>query len=188
MIGTGMFQINDTDTRLTLTLVKDARPRNPRLVEDNVFHLVTWTRGLGDPHGFLSRKAFLDAFPAETTAIFPVRKMDTARGPVLVRVYSDKERIAGYAFATFERLCIEFGLECIDAEIRDDTMEEAENICLGELQAYDEFVSGEVYRYEIVDRRGETVETRRDLYGEEYARHLAQQAFDRHMMTVHTGG
>ena len=188
MIGTAMFQITDSDTGLALKLAKDPKPRHPRLVEDNVFQVVTWEPGLTDPHDWTSEIELLGAFDPKTTAVFPLRTIRTRRGPVLVRAQPDDGPFIGYAFATHARLCIAFGLDKITPEILDDTMEEAEAVCLGELQAWDDFINGEVYRFEIRNRRGEIVETGRDLYGEEYARHVAQTAFDQHMMGVQTGG
>lgn len=186
--GAGMFQISDTDTGLSLSLGVDPKPRNPRLVEDNVFQVVTWVPGLGDPHAWDYPEAFLAVIKPDAAAIFPLRSIETKRGTVLVHAQPGEGPVVGYAFATFERLCIEFGLDEITDDIRDETLEEAENVCLGELQAYDEFVSGDVYRYEIMDGRGGSLEKRRDLYGEEYARHIAQEAFDRHLTTVHMDG
>ncbi len=184
-----MFQIRDTDAGLSLSLGIDPEPRDPRLAEDNVFQLVTWTPGLGDPHDWASPEAFLGAFPADQAAIFPLKQIETRSGPVLVMLQpGDEEPRLGYAVATFERLCIAFGLSEITDDIRDETLEEAENVCLGELQAYDDFVRGQVYRYEIVDRQGRTMEKRRDLYGEDYARHIAQEAFDRVLMSADLNG
>ena len=183
-----MFSIADSDTGLTLSLIADDNPRNPRLAIDNVFQVITWTHGLGDPHSWPSRKAFRAVFPAETTAIFPVKKVATRNGFILVREHTDAEPADGYAFAPFERLCIAFGLDMITPEIRDETLMEAENICLSELQDYEHFVDGEVYSFEITNRRGERVEQVRDLYGEGYARHVAQEAFNRHLYSVAMDG
>ncbi|WP_375262498.1 hypothetical protein [Palleronia sp.] len=183
-----MFIITDSDTGLTLSLTVDPKPRNPRLTTDNVFQIVTWSHGLGDPHDWPSRKAFRAAFPAETTAIFPVKKVATRNGFILVRNHSDAEPVDGYAFATFERLCIAFGLDMITADIRDETIMEAETVCLSELQDYEHFVDGDVCHFEIKNRRGECVEKVRDLYGEGFARHVAQEAFNRHLYSVTMDG
>lgn len=183
-----MFKISDSASGLSLAMRVDPSPRNPRLVNDNVFQVVTWTKGLGDPHEWPNRKAFLAAFPIETTVIFTVKKLHTRRGPVLVRAYSKDDPVDGYAFATHERLCIAFGLDKITEENLDDTLEEADTLCLTELQDYEHFVDGDVYRYEIVDKRGECIETARDLYGEGFARHAAQDAFDRHLYSVAMDG
>ena len=121
-------------------------------------------------------------------ASFPLRKIGTKNGPVLVRSNSADDEIAGYAFTTYERLCLAFGLDAITPEILGDTVEEAEAVCLGELQAYDDFISGQVFRYEIMNARGECVEKRRDLYGEDHARHIATTAFDQHLYSAAMDG
>ena len=74
-----------------------------------------------------------------------------------------------------------FSLDEITPDIRDETVLEAEAICLGELQASDDHVNGQVYRYEIRNQHGECLDRRRDLYGEDHARHIAQTAFKRHL-------
>ena len=183
-----MFKMSDSASGLSLCMTIDPQPRNPRLVNDNVFQIVTWTKGLGDPHAWPDRQAFLDAFPAETNVLFPVRALHTRKGPVLVRVYSNDDPIDGYAFATHERLCIAFGLDKITGENHDDMLEEADTLCLTELQDYEHFVDGDVYRFEITDKRGECVETARDLYGEGYARHVAQDTLDKHLYSVAMDG
>lgn len=179
-----MFEIRDTDAGLSLVLDVEPEPRNPRLVENNVFQIVSWIPGLCDPHDWASPEALLAAMTPDMAAVFPLYRLETKGGPVLVRSYSDADRIAGYAVATFEQLCLSFGLDEITPAIRDDTMEEAEAVCLGELQAYDDFINGQVYRFEIRNARGACLETRRDLYGEDHARHIAQIAFDQHLYGV----
>ena len=183
-----MFKISDSASGLSLRMSVDPKPRNPRLVSDNVSHIVTWTKGLGDPHGWADRKTFLAAFPACTTVLFAIKTLHTRRGPVLVRAYADDDPVVGYAFATFEKLCMTFGLDKITEENLDDTLEEADTLCLTELQDYEHFVDGDVYRYEISNKRGECLETARDLYGEGFARHAAQAAFDRHLYSVAMDG
>ncbi len=183
-----MFQIKDTEAGLSLSLGIEPDPRNPRMVDDNLFTVVAWTPGLGDPHEWASPEAFHAAITPDMAAIFPLHRAETSKGPILLRSYSDSDEIAGYAFATFERLCLAFGLDAITTAILDDTMEEAEATCLGELQAYDDFVSGQVFRYEIMNARGECIEKRRDLYGDEHARHIALTSFDRHLYSVAMDG
>ncbi len=183
-----MFQIRDTEAGLSLSLGIEPKPRNPRFAEENVFHVVSWISRLGDLHEWASPEDFHAAITSNIAAIFPLYRMETKKGPILLRSYSDNDKIAGYAFATYERLCMAFGLDEITPAILDDTMEEAEAVCLGELQAYDDFISGNVYRYEIMNARGDCLEKRRDLYGEEHARHIAQTAFDQHLYSVAMDG
>lgn len=179
-----MYQIRDTDAGLSLSLARDPHPRNPRIADDNLFQIVTWTDGLGDSHDWPSPSKFQATITPDMALILPLLKTKTAKGAVLVRSWSDEDRIAGYAFATHERLLLAFGADALSDGKRDETMEQAEYRCLGELQAYDDFVQGDVFRLEVVDRRGRSLEKRRDLYGEEYARHVAQTVFDQHLKSV----
>lgn len=183
-----MLEIRDTDTGLSLSLDKDPGPRNPRLALDPVFQVVTWTPNLGDAHAWPDAAALLAEIRPDRAALFPLRVLPTTDGPILVRMRSGEGPVAGYAFATFERLCIAFGLDEIANEIRNDVLAEAEALCLVELLDHEHFVRGQAYCYEIVDRRGRVLEARRDLYGEDYACHVAHEAFDRRMKTVHAGG
>lgn len=183
-----MFQIKDTDAGLSLSLGIDPEPRNPRLVEDSLFTVVTWIHGLGDPHVWTSPETFHAAITPDAAAVLPLLRVDTKNGPVLVRSWSDDDEIAGYAFATHERLCIAFGPDAVTDENRDDVMERAEHVCLGELQSYDDYINGEVFRLEIMDAYGRSLEKRRDLYGEEYARHVAQTVFEQHAYSIAMNG
>ena len=184
-----MFEIRDSDAGLALVMDRDPAPRNPRLVEDPLFALVTWQTGLGDPHDWPDRAAFHAAIGVQNHLIFPLVRVETDRGPVLLRQREMKGgRAIGYAFASFEHIRLRFGLDAITPEIRDEVMADAEAQCLGELQALDDYVQGAVYRYAIVDRRGEVLETGRDLYGEDHARHVAKEAFERHLFGVAMDG
>lgn len=183
-----MFQIRDTDAKLTLTLDVDPNPRDPRLVEDSLFHVVTWNLGLGDDHDWDTPEAFHAAITPEIALIVPLATIRTRGGLVLVQSSTDRDAIAGYAFSTWGRIRLAFGLDEITPEIRDDTVIEAQALCLGELQATDDFVNGQVYRYRIMNARGECLDRRRDLYGEDHARHIAQTAFDRHLYSVAMDG
>ena len=184
-----MFTIQDTDAGLALTLERDPSPRDPRLVEEPLFQIVTWDHDLGDPHDWADAEAFHVSIGPAKHVIFPLVRIETPKGPVMLRKAEAKTGpVIGYAFASFERIRLELGLDKITADIRDETMADAEARCLGELQACDDFVQGEVYRYAITDRRGEVVETGRDLYGEDHARHVAREAFDQHLFGVAMDG
>ena len=184
-----MFEIKDSDAGLALVMDRDPEPRNPRLVEEPLFALVTWEPGLGDPHDWLDRKAFRAAISAKDHVVFPLVRVETKRGPVLMRQQEVRDGpTVGYAVASFDHICLRFGLDAITPEIRDEVMADAEAHCLGELQALDDYTQGEVYRYAIVDRRGEVVEVGRDLYGEDHARHVAKEAFERHLFGVAMDG
>lgn len=180
-----MFEIRDDAAGLAVSLTREPHPRDPRLVEDSLFQIATWDAGgLGDPHDWPSREAFMAAMSPDRTAIFAVVRVESPDGPYLVAAGRDAEAIAGYAFATHERLCLHHGLEAIGPGNRARVMEDAEYELLGELLAYEDYVGGHVFRYEVRDRVGRLLEARRDLYGEDYARHLAQEAFDRHLVGV----
>ena len=184
-----MFEIKDSDAGLALTMDRDPEPRDPRLVEEPFFTVITWGCGMGDPHDWADPEAFHAAIRPKHHAIFPLVRVETAKGPVLVRRQEAKDRpVIGYAFASFEQIRLRFGLDVIAPEIRDEVMMDAEAECLGELQAMDDYVQGEVYRYTIVDQRLEVIERGRDLYGEDHARHVAKTAFDAHLYGVAMNG
>ena len=118
-----MFEIKDSDAGLALVMDRDPAPRNPRLVEDPLFALVTWQPGLGDLHGWPDRTAFRAAIGARDHLIFPLVRVETERGPVLLRQQEMKDGPAiGYAFASFEHIRLRYGLDAITPEIRDEVM------------------------------------------------------------------
>lgn len=184
-----MFTIHDNDAGLSLVMERDPAPRNPRLVEESLFTLITWTRDLGDAHTWPDQAKFHAAVRPDTHLIYPLVRVETSNGPILLRQAELKESPAiGYAIASFDALSLHFGLDRLTAAIRDEVIAEAEALCLGELQALDDYTQGEVYRFSILDRNGEVLEIGRDLYGEDLARHMASQAFEAHLFGVKMDG
>ena len=174
-----MIILEDSTAGLSLVLERDPARRCPRLVEEPLFALVTWGCDLGDPHDWPDRDAFHAAVRTETHLIFPLARAETDHGPILLRQAEAKGGSpVGFAAASHEAIRLHLGLDGIAPAIREDVMAEAEAICLGELQALEDYVRGEVYRFSILDRDGAVLETGRDLYGEDLARHVAETAFE----------
>ena len=184
-----MFTLRDGDAGLSLHMERDAKPRDPRFVEEPLFALLTWTPGLGDPHDWPNRRVFEDAVRFDTHLVFPLVRVETERGPVLLRQAEIKDcPIVGYAVAPHEAIRLHFGLDRIGSAIRDEVIDEAEAVRLGELQAVEDYVRGDVFRFSILDGDGNVIETQQDLYGEDLARHVAKTAFEAHIFGAAMNG
>lgn len=169
----------DDETGLAMTMAIQSKPRNPRVSENNVFQIVTWTKGLGDPHGWGSRDAFLSHIRTQDHLMYRLRTCDHFRRPTLAVLLDTSVPTAGYAFAHYDLLRLE-----LDApgDIGPDEVKRAEEMLLVELLAYEDYIRGHVYSFSIFDRAGTLIETQDNLYGEDYAEHLARTAFDDHRL------
>ncbi len=176
--------MNDKDTGLTMTMAAQSKPKNPRVSENNLFEIVTWTPGLGDPHKWRSRDHFLSSIKTQDYLIYRLRKCDDERREALAVLQGTDRPVAGYAFASYDLLRLEFGVE---GDIGPEEVKRAENMLLVELLTYEEYITGRVYSFKIVNRAGVVIERQGDIYGEDYAEHLAQTAFETHRITIGAG-
>ncbi|TRD14903.1 hypothetical protein [Palleronia caenipelagi] len=179
-----MFEIKDTAAGLTVTMIREPEPRNPRMADENLFQIVTWIPDLGDAHDWPNEQAFLASINHEETVMMPLTTILIRGRHALVPAYKDTDRVVGYAFASFESICLFNKMGKITDEVRSRVLENAEYTCLGELSAYEEFIAGDVHMYHVVDKRGELLEEERNICGSEYAMSKAKDAFQRHLYGI----
>ncbi len=169
----------DHETGLTMTMAVQSKPRNPRLAENNVFHIVTWTEGLGDAHGWRGRDTFLSCILTQDHLIYRLQKGGRDTRPALAVLHDTSASTVGFAFASYDLLRLE-----LDApgDIGPDEVRRAEEMLLVELLTYEEYLTGQVYTFSIFNRSGALIEMQGNIYGEDYAEHLARTAFDNHRL------
>ena len=176
-----MLQMIDDETGLKMTMAVQSKPRNPRLAENNVFQIVTWTEGLGDTHRWRGRDEFLSCILTQDHLIYRLRKCGRDTRPALAVLHHTAVGTIGFAFASYDLLRLEFG---VPGDIGPEEVKRAEDMLLVELLTYEEYLTGQVYAFSIFDRSGAVIETQGNIYGEDYAEHLAQTAFDNHRLGI----
>ena len=176
-----MLQMIDKDTGLTMTMAVQAKPQNPRLAESNLFQIVTWTKGLGDIHRWRSHEDFLSSIKTQDHLIYRLRKGDRSRRPTLAVLHGTEAPTIGYAFAHYDLLRLEFDQP---GDIGPEEVKRALDLLMVELLTYEEYIAGQVYTFTIANQAGRVLESRDNIYGEDYAEHLAKEAFDNHRLGV----
>ncbi|WP_111538128.1 hypothetical protein [Palleronia aestuarii] len=177
-----MLQMIDDETGLRMTMAVQSKPRNPRLADNNLFRIVTWTKGLGDPHPFHDRVEFHSRIPTRQYLIYRLRlNTDQTGRSSLSAMQGDMAPTAGYAFADYDLLRLEFDEP---GDIGPEEVQRAFELLQVELLTYEEYLTGQVYSFTISDRAGTALETQANIYGADYAEHLAKEAFDNHRMGI----
>ena len=176
-----MIQMIDEETGLTMTMAMQAKPQNPRLAENNIFQIVTWTEGLGDPHRWRGRDDFLSCVLTQDYLIYRLQKCGRDTRPALAVLHNTAVGTIGFAFASYDLLRLELG---VPGDIGPEEVKRAEDMLLVELLTYEEYLTGQVYSFSVFDKGGAVLETRNNIYGEDYAEHLAKTAFDNHRMGI----
>ena len=179
-----MLQMIDDETGLKMSMAVQRKPKNSRLAESNVFQIVTWTKGLGDAHNWTNRDAFLCRIKTQDYLIYRLRKCGRDTRPALAVMHDAVTVPIGFAFASYDLLRLELG---VPGDIGPDEVKRAEDMLLVELLTYEEYLTGQVYTYSICGPTGAVIETRSDIYGEDYADHLATTAFNNHRSGIGAG-
>ena len=181
MRGYTVLKMIDNETGLTMTMGVQAQPQNPRLAENNLFQIVTWTKGLGDTHKWRTHEDFLSCIKTQDHLIYRLRKGESARHTVLTVLHGTEAPVIGYAFAHYDLLRLEFDQP---GDIGPDEVKRALDLLMVELLTYEEYVTGQVYSFTITDKAGVILERRDNIYGEDYAEYLAREALDKHRLGV----
>ena len=176
-----MLQMIDDETGLRMTMAVQSKPRNPRLADNNLFQFVTWTKGLGDVHRFRSHEEFLSLIKTQDHLIYRLRRSECSKRPILAILHGTEAPTVGYAFAKYDLLRLEFDQP---GDIGPDEVKRALDLLMVELLTYEEYLTGQVYSFTIANQAGTVLETRANLYGEDYAEYVAREAFDNHRMGI----
>ncbi len=175
----------DKDTGLTMSMAVQTKPQNPRAAENNIFQFVTWTKGLGDTHRWRSHDDFLSVIKTQDHLIYRLRKGERSRRATLAILHDNEAPTIGYAFAHYDLLRLEFD---VPGDIGPEEVKRALDLLMVELLTYEEYIAGQVYSFAITDKAGTVLDTQDNIYGEDYAEHLARKAFDIHRLGIGAHG
>ena len=167
----------------TVKIYSDDHPESPR-EWDNLGHMVCWHRGydLGDrrvrPGEFASLEELAASFDAHV--ILPLYLLD--HSGITISTSSEHFRMVdsagwdwgqvGCIYVTAEEIRKEYSVDEVTPELEARVRE----VLVGEVQTYDQYLTGQVYGYVVEDCYGQHWDSCWGFYGLEYAIAEAKQA------------
>jgi len=178
----------------TAVLQTDPDPINPRKDYDNFGHMVCWHRryNLGDEQpkmnfsewrrllasGIVENDVDDDAVAAkiinENTIMLPLFLYDHSGITMNTTGFScqwDSGQV-GVIYATKDDVIKEYG------EWNPENIEKARKLMVGEVETYDQLLTGDVYGYEITDKSGEVVDSCWSIFGDKWANEEMEMALN----------
>ena len=174
-------------TKYNISIEQDPDPQNPRTEWDNLGTMVCFHRryDLGDEHDYkeddyygwdeLEEAITKEEDPA---VILPIYMLDHSGITVSTQPFScpwDSGQV-GFIFISKEKVLKEYSLG--GDTIPDETLETVEKCLHGEVETYDQYLTGDVWGYIIEDEDGEHVDSCWGFYGREYCEKEAQDIRD----------
>lgn len=86
----------------------------------------------------------------------------------------------GWIFATTEDICKEYNCKRVNPAIR----RRVEQILVGEIETYDQYIRGEVYGYELFDKTGNEIDSCWGFYGFDYIKEEVNSLIAWHIRQV----
>jgi hypothetical protein len=165
------FKVNN----LTVNLFYDEDTESPRQW-DNLGEMVCFHRrySLGDKHTFRSPEEVEEFLSKTPHVALPLYLYDHSGITMSTSPFScpwDSGRV-GIIYVTLAQLRTEYNVKRITKTVR----EKAIKVLQSEVEEYDRFIRGEVYRYEILDENGEEVDSCGGFIGLDYAIEAAREA------------
>jgi len=166
----------------TYRLVRDTDPENPRVAHDNlgtiaysptaryfseVFHVMDDAPGdcpMGD--GCLVDTVYLHVFEYGSCDLFAISPDDLAD--------NRRARFLGVVYVTKDAIRREYGWKRITSKRRD----QVEQLLSAEVEEFSQYLSGDVWGYEILDASGDVDDSCWGFFGREYAEDMAQMECD----------
>ena len=171
----------DDETGLKMTMAVQSKPQNPRVAESNVFQIVTWTKGLGDRPQVEQPRSFPVPHPDARSPDLPAADLRTSgarRSPSCATPACPRS-------GTPSRPTTSSGWNSTPPATSAPRRSSApRTCCIVELLTYEDYITGHVYSFSIFDRSGTVIETQGNIYGEDYAEHLATTAFTNHRLGI----
>jgi hypothetical protein len=155
----------------TLQVTQDESPYNPR-EDDNLSTMICFHRryNLGDKHKYNSNDySGWDEMEAaiikneKTAIILPLYLYDHSGITISTTEFScrwDSGQI-GFVYVSKEKLKTEYSVNKITQQI----IEKATKVLLGEVNTYDQYISGEVYSYTLLGENGEVEDSCSGFFG-----------------------
>lgn len=180
MVDVEKFRCGDK----TVRIVYDDDSPNPRTEWDNFGTMAAFHRryNLGDKdHGIRSEdfsgwaemREYIEK-ELDAPVILPLYLYDHSGLRISTGDFGDPwdSGQVGFIFATRAQLEKEYGKKKLTKKILD----RARKVLEGEVETYDDFLSGQVYGFVVEDEEGDELESLYGIYGLEYAREEARAA------------
>ena len=156
----------------TLVIKPELYPTCPR-EWDNVGTMVTWHRRyrIGDEHEFSTPDDFKAEVTDDNSVILPLFLYDHSIQSVSTRSFIGRAHHAdwdsaqvGWIYASKEKIRQEFGCKRVTKKV----IERVEALLKGEVEQYDQYLRGDIYRFELSDENGEVVDSCGGFYGDDW--------------------
>lgn len=167
---------------LTVRIYTDPDPFNPRKEWNPMGTMVCWhpRYQLGDKHGYRDPSEFMASEEYKHAAvILPLGLYDhsgitmyVGDGPAVCDAAGWDSGQVGWIYMTREQVKAEYVVQRLTKKV----LARARESLAMEVRIYDQYLTGDVYGYEIRDARGRDVDSCWGMYGWEYCREEAQRA------------
>ena len=164
----------------TVSLYHDEDPGSPR-EWDNLGKMVCWHRrvNLGDETIKTSNYRNMDELVASFNARVCIPLYLYEHGGMTMRTHPfgdpwDSGQV-GFIYVTDETLRKEYSVPP-GQDIPPETLDLAKQVLVGEVETYDQYLTGDVYGYMVKDEAGEHVDSCWGFFGLEYAQQEAEAA------------
>lgn len=172
----------DTKTDYTLKIVLDEDPMNPR-DWDNLGKMVMFHNRYNLPnecdetYSVESAQEFL-AENHKDIFWFPIYMLDHSGVSVSTRSFNDPwdSGCVGFIFVEKSDVRKEWKVQRISQKIKDIV---SKNL-IGEVETYDDYLTGNVYGYQILDSDGNCVDSCYGFYGKKWAEEEGNSALEYH--------
>ena len=159
---------------LNLRIERDESPESPR-EWDNLGTMACWHRryNLGDEQPEESPTDFVASLP-KGTVVLPLYLYDHSGITMRTTAFScpwDSGQV-GLIYATPERIRKEYGCK----RITKATIEKVNKRLVGEVETYDQFLTGDVWYYSVEDEEGKVLDSCGGFYGEQDTRQEGEAA------------
>lgn len=154
-----------SDSEYELSILRDEEAENPRNW-DNLGKMVCWHRryNLGDKHEYANPREFEKSEEYKNAfVILPIYLYDHSGITISNSDFGDRwdSGQIGYIYATAEQI-----RQYLNKELNEVSEERIADLLKDETKTYDQYLQGDVYRYIIVDKQGEEMDSCSGFYGD----------------------
>lgn len=164
----------------------EADPRNPREEFDHLGTMFCWHKrhNLGEKHAYATPGDFEDVATREKyPVVLPLYLYDHGGLTMRTRPFDcpwDSGQV-GWIFVTREQLLANFRVKRPTKRLID----QAKRVLISEVETYDAYLRGEVYRFKVLDPSGEEIDAAGGFYGaDEYILDRAKEIVDANVESV----
>lgn len=158
----------------TIKIVRDDDVESPR-EWDNLGKMICFHNkyNLGDKHDY-TQEQLRDIVKRKDVIALPLFLYDHSGITMSTGEFScqwDSSQV-GYIFVDFEAIKKEYSVKIITKQLRETVI----TVLTGEVETYDDFLTGNVYGYEVEDSEGEFIDSCYGYYGDDENNEMVNQA------------